>query len=75
MAAPHPLALELRHTRERAGISQQVLADRLGVARITVTAWENGYREPRTLTQLQSWAAALGRDITLTPHITEGSTA
>jgi len=36
----------LRKLRGRLGLSQQGLASRLGVARATVTRWENGTRRP-----------------------------
>jgi transcriptional regulator with XRE-family HTH domain len=75
--AAHPLVLELRHERERRHLSQQVVADRLGVSRMTVLSWENGYRRPG-IAELQRWAAVLGYDLALvlkTQHITERSTA
>ena len=37
-----------RLVRERAGLSQQQVADAMGVTRPTVTRWENGLRVPRT---------------------------
>lgn len=36
-----------RAIRQDAGISQQRLADELGVSRVTVTRWENGAFRPR----------------------------
>jgi len=35
---------ELKRQRARAGLTQQALADRLGVARVTVARWEIGVR-------------------------------
>jgi DNA-binding transcriptional regulator YiaG len=42
----------LRKHRERLGLSQQGLARRLGVARATVTRWENGTRHPSKVAEL-----------------------
>ncbi len=36
-----------RAIRQAAGVSQQRLADELGVGRVTVTRWEQGTRRPR----------------------------
>jgi transcriptional regulator with XRE-family HTH domain len=41
---PPPLA---RAIRETAGVSQQRLADELGVHRVSVARWELGLRRPR----------------------------
>lgn len=37
----------IRQLRDRAGMTQEELADKLGVARSTVTQWENGWSNPR----------------------------
>jgi transcriptional regulator with XRE-family HTH domain len=42
----------LRKIRRRLGLSQQQLARRLGVARPTVTRWENGTRRPSRIAKL-----------------------
>ncbi len=42
----------LRKLRERLGLSQHGLARRLGVARATVTRWENGTRRPSKIAAL-----------------------
>ncbi len=42
----------LRKLRERLGLSQQGLARRLGVARATVTRWENGTRRLSKVAEL-----------------------
>lgn len=36
-----------RHLRERAGVSQTVVASEVGVTREAVARWESGDREPR----------------------------
>lgn len=42
----------MRKFRERLGLSQQGLARRLGVARVTVSRWENGTRRASKVTEL-----------------------
>jgi len=42
----------MRKLRERLGLSQQQLAGRVGVARATVTRWENGTRRPSRVAEL-----------------------
>ena len=37
----------IKQLRDRAGLTQEELADKLGVARSTVTQWENGWSNPR----------------------------
>lgn len=37
----------IKQFRDRAGMTQEELADKLGVARSTVTQWENGWSNPR----------------------------
>lgn len=43
---------KVRKLREGLGLSQQQLARRLGVARATVTRWENGTRRPSKVAEL-----------------------
>ena len=45
--------------RKRAGLTQEALADMIGVCRETVARWENGTRNPSMLMMIQL-AAALG---------------
>lgn len=52
----------IRAARIAAGMTQQQLADALGVAQQSVTRWETGEREPRVST-LKRIAAALGCDL------------
>jgi DNA-binding transcriptional regulator YiaG len=49
-----------RLVRERAGITQEDLAQVLGVDRATVSRWETGEREPRP-SQLEGYLQALDR--------------
>lgn len=42
-----PEPAELRSLREAAGLSQQNLADAMGVTRAAVSHWETGTRSPR----------------------------
>lgn len=49
----------LREVRLLAGLSQQVVADRLGVTRQALSSWERGVRTPN-LARLYAWAAAVG---------------
>jgi type I restriction enzyme M protein len=37
---------DIRRLRSRLGLSQQQLADRLGVSYATVNRWENGHTKP-----------------------------
>lgn len=53
----------IRAARIAAGMTQQQLADALGVAQQSVTRWETGEREPRIST-LRRIAAVLGCDVT-----------
>ena len=48
--------------RERAGMTQTQLADRLGLAQASIAQWENGTTEPR-LGKLDAIAEALGCQI------------
>lgn len=41
------VAANIKHYREELGLTQGDLADKLGVARSTVTQWENGWSSPR----------------------------
>lgn len=52
----------IRAARIAAGMTQQQLADALGVAQQSVTRWETGEREPRVST-LRRIAAVLGCDL------------
>lgn len=49
-----------RLVRERAGITQEDLAQVLGVDRATVSRWESGERDPRP-SQLEGYLSALDR--------------
>lgn len=59
-----------RKTREQLGLTQEQLAERLGVDQGTIAHWELGTRQPR-LASLQAWADALGlpvSDLILKPQ-------
>ena len=52
--------IKLKELREARGISQQELADDIGVSPSAVGMWESGRREPRTLEQLGKIANYFG---------------
>lgn len=39
----------LRHHRTKLGLSQQALADQIGVSRVTINRWENGHGNPTAI--------------------------
>ncbi len=49
----------IRAARIAAGMTQQQLADALGISQVSVTRWETGEREPRVST-LKRIASVLG---------------
>ncbi len=53
------ISQNLRQLRQKAGLTQQQLAEKMYVDRSTVARWEKGYRIP-DLIQLQRLAACLG---------------
>ena len=57
-------ATNLKSARVAAGLTQQALADRLGIWRETIAHWENGTRQP-TLDRLPKIAEALGCEVGL----------
>lgn len=36
----------IRHHRTKRGLSQQALADSIGVSRVSISRWENGHENP-----------------------------
>lgn len=54
-----PLPARLRRFREQCGMSRSELAERTGLSRPTIWAWESGKTQPR-LGNLQTLANALG---------------
>lgn len=51
--------LRLKQTRERQGISQKALAQKIGVSEITIIRWEKQRTAP-TVKQIAQLCAALG---------------
>jgi transcriptional regulator with XRE-family HTH domain len=62
---PHPLLAQLADERRRRGLSQAALADRAGLSRSSVEAWENGALP--TLAALQCLLDALGMRVVALP--------
>lgn len=54
-----PLPARLRRLREQCGMSRSQLAERTGLSRPTIWAWESGKTQPRH-SNLQALATALG---------------
>ena len=52
------IAMKIKKCRENAGLTQEELADKLGVTRPAIGRWESGATKPRT-TNLNMLAAAL----------------
>ena len=48
-----------RLVREQAGLSQQTLAEAVGVTRESISRWETGEREPTRGTNAERYLAAL----------------
>ena len=42
-----PISQFIKDAMDRLDLSQQAIADKIGVSRVTVTKWENGQTEPR----------------------------
>jgi putative transcriptional regulator len=61
----------LKEERERLGLTQAALAERIGVSRKTINTVENGVFVPSTLLALKL-AAALGRPVEALFAIREG---
>lgn len=53
------LPVRLRLAREHAGLEQAVLAEKVGASRRTITAAEQGERQPRR-TLIMAWSLATG---------------
>ena len=60
------IAAALRRAREQAGLSQQQLALRAGTSQATISAYENGAKEP-SLRTLDRLLAASGARLTVEP--------
>lgn len=61
------IAEQIRDARAEAGLTQEELAERVGVRRVTLSAVENGYNA--SLDLLQRIASELGRPITICPGL------
>ena len=59
-------AVALRDARVAAGLSQSELADRVGTSQATISAYENGTKQPSVAT-LSRLLAATGSRLTVTP--------
>ncbi|MFE9099903.1 helix-turn-helix domain-containing protein [Actinomadura geliboluensis] len=62
---PHPLIEQLAEERRRLGLSQTAAADRAGIGRATLSAWEGGALP--TLAALQCLVDALGMRLVAIP--------
>jgi transcriptional regulator with XRE-family HTH domain len=58
------VAAELRHARERAGLSQAELARRAGTSQTAISAYEGGHKAP-SVTTLERLLAATGSRLTV----------
>lgn len=55
---------QLREARDKAGLTQQNVADRLFVSRSLIATWETGRRELR-MSQLLAYCDVIGASITV----------
>ena len=46
-------AIAIKELRKRLGLTQQQLADNLGIHRVTVVMWESNHKRPSNLAQRQ----------------------
>ncbi len=82
MAIVHDRAIEdqiakaLTWMRHKSELSQEDLAERLSVSRITIWNWENGATFPTGLSLLRRWAGLVGAklEIKLTAKIAKDDT-
>ncbi len=68
-AAKSALWLQLVEARQQAGLTQQELAQRLGVSQAQVARMEKRGYDAYTLTSLRRYVAALGADFSLAVQI------
>ena len=55
--------IEIRRLREEAGLSQQELADKVGVSRTAIGEWERESYKPTTGENLAALDRALGKEV------------
>lgn len=55
--------IEIRRLREEAGLSQQELADKVGVSRTAIGEWERESYRPTTGENLAALDRALGKEV------------
>ena len=60
---------KIRSVRRRLGLTQKELARRLGVARATVTRWENGSRRPSRIAVLAFRSALEAKELRAWQHL------
>jgi transcriptional regulator with XRE-family HTH domain len=59
MAEPYPVLTALRLLRQARGITQQTVADAIGIGRVTLNRWECGAQDP-SLAGTIAYARLLG---------------
>lgn len=69
------LALQLQEARQNSGLSQQELAERIGVSQAQVARMERRGYDAYTLTSLRRYLAALGNEYHLEVRVQRESTA
>lgn len=63
LAVEYAVASEMLAARSRAGLTQEVVASRMGTTKSTVSRLESAGKHAPSLTSLKKYAAAVGCDI------------